>query len=345
MAANTPWVHRWRLLAAGICLGTAAAHSSALEAEEVFRKASPAVWTVKGARDSGQTAVGSAVAVTPAALVTACHVVNGAMSATVSQGQATIRIRSILRDPDPARDLCVLMAETPLQLPAVPIAPAEELRVGQRVFAIGSPQGLELTLSEGLISALRPRGQGQLPIIQTSAAVSSGSSGGGLFDAQGRLVGVTDSVAPGGANLGFAYPAQWVMELPQRVTAEMARWRELLKNVGVALGPDGEPVSSGHADLSDEAGLPAVGADPAQIRVAYRQFLLQARPRAFLITSDSKFGTATGSAALTEHLKGCAARKVVCAAYAVDNTVVWGGQQAPKQAAPSSQPALPGLRN
>jgi hypothetical protein len=122
------------------------------------------------------------------------------------------------------------------------------------------------------------------------------------------------------------------MELPQRVTAEKAKWRELLKNVGVVLAPNGEPTPSGHADLADEAGLPAVGSDPAQIRVAYRQFLLQARPRAFLITSDNKFGVATNSAALTEHLKGCAERKVVCAAYAVDNTVVWGKQQPAKSA-------------
>ena len=318
-------------LAAGFYLAALACHAWALEPEEVFRKASPAVWTVKGDQGSNKTSVGSAVAVTPAALVTACHVVNGAMSATVTQGQATIKIKSILRDPDPSRDLCVLMTETPLQLPAVPIAPVEDLRVGQRVFAIGSPQGLELTLSEGLISALRPKAQGQLPIIQTSAPVSPGSSGGGLFDAEGRLIGVTDNVAPGGTNLGFAYPAQWVMELPQRIAVEKTKWRELLKNVGVVLDANGEPTPSSHADLADEAGLPVVGSnDPAQIRVAYRQFLLQARPRAFLITSDNKFGTATNSAALTEHLKGCAERKVVCAAYAVDNTVVWGKQQAAK---------------
>ncbi len=325
-------LRRWKPLAAGLWLGLLACHAWALDPEELFRKASPAVWTVKGDHGNNQVAIGSAVAVTPAALVTACHVVNGAVSAIVTQGQATIKIQSILRDPDPSRDLCVLMTETPLQLPAVPIAAAEDLRVGQRVFAIGSPPGLELTLSEGLISALRPRAQGQLPIIQTSAPVSSGSSGGGLFDTEGRLVGVTDSVAPGGANLGFAYPAQWVTELPQRVTAEKAKWRELLKNVGVVLAPNGEPTPSGHADLADEAGLPAIGSDPAQIRVAYRQFLLQARPRAFLITSDNKFGVATNSAALTEHLKGCAERKVVCAAYAVDNTVVWGTQQ-PAQSA------------
>ncbi|MET3497779.1 trypsin-like peptidase domain-containing protein [Variovorax boronicumulans] len=323
-------IPRFKPLATGFCLAVLACQAWALQPEEVFRKASPAVWTVKGDQGGGKTSVGSAVAVTPAALATACHVVNGAVSATVTQGQTTIKIKSILRDPDTSRDLCVLMTETPLQLPAVQIAPTDGLRVGQQVFAIGSPHGLELTLSEGLISALRPRGQGQLPIIQTSAPVSSGSSGGGLFDAEGRLAGVTDRVAPGGANLGFAYPAQWVMELPQRVIAEMTKWRELLKNVGVALGPNGEPAPSGHAALADEAGLPVVGTDPAQIRVAYRQFLLQARPRAFLITSDNKFGTATNSAALTEHLKGCTERKVVCAAYAVDDTVVWGKQQAAK---------------
>jgi hypothetical protein len=138
----------WKPLAAGLWLG-AWLVTWALQPEEIFRKASPAVWTVKGDQGNNKTSVGSAVAVTPAALATACHVVNGAMSATVTQGQATIKIKSILRDPDPSRDLCVLMTETPLQLPAVQIAPVEGLRVGQRVFAIGSPHGLELTLSEG----------------------------------------------------------------------------------------------------------------------------------------------------------------------------------------------------
>lgn len=56
------------------------------------------------------------------------------------------------------------------------------------MFAIGSPHGLELTLTEGPISALRPRSRGQLPIIQTSAPVSTGSRGGGLFDDEAGLV-------------------------------------------------------------------------------------------------------------------------------------------------------------
>src|SRR6185369_3178368 len=125
--------------------------------------------------------------------------------------------------------------------PVASIAPISDVCVGQRVYAIGTPHGLELTLTEGLVSALRPKAEGQLPIIQTSAALSSGSSGGGLFNAEGHLIGVADNVSPGGENLGFAYPAQWVMELPQRVTAELKRWRELLAGAGIKMGADGQP--------------------------------------------------------------------------------------------------------
>ena len=57
--------------------------------------------------------------------------------------------------------------------------------------------------------------------------------------------------------------------------------------------------------------------------------LLRFRPRAFLITGDKQYGTATRSADLMAHVKGCTERKVTCAAYAVDDTVVWGKQQSP----------------
>lgn len=316
-----------------VTTATAAAGATALTPEAVFRQASPAVWTVKADRGNTQFGIGSAVAVTPQALVTACHVVDGAVAVSVTQGQATIQVSQVMRDPDAARDLCVLTTDQRFPLPAVEIAPIDGVKVGQRVYAIGSPHGLELTLTEGLVSALRPKAPGQLPIVQTSAPISPGSSGGGLFDTEGRLVGVADNISPGGANLGFAYPAQWVMELPQRVTVERAKWRELLQSLGVVLTPGGEPSPSGNTALADLGALPKVGnAAPEAVANAYKQFLLQARPRAFLITSDGKFGTANSSAALVEHVKGCAERKVTCAVYAVDNTVVWG-KQAPAAAA------------
>lgn len=316
-----------------LCVVTAAGSAWALTPEAVFRQASPAVWTVKADQGNGKFGIGSAVAVTPQALVTACHVVDGAVAVAVTQGQATIQVSQVLRDPDAARDLCVLTTTQRFPLPAVEIAPIDGVTVGQRVYAIGSPNGLELTLTEGLVSALRPKAPGQLPIVQTSAPISPGSSGGGLFDTEARLVGVADNISPGGANLGFAYPAQWVMELPARVTAERATWREVLQRLGVVLTPNGEPSPSGNVEIADLNALPQVGAaSPEAVRNAYQQFLLQARPRAFLITSDGKFGVATRSAALLEHVKGCTERKVTCAVYAVDNTVVWG-KQAPAASA------------
>ncbi len=310
-----------------LCVAAAIPPAWALEAEAVFARAAPAVWTVKADLGNSKVAFGSAVAVLPDLLVTACHVVDKAVAVQITQQGTQTKIARITRDPDPSRDLCALSTATPLKLSTVEIGPIGSVRVGQRVFAIGSPHGLELTLTEGLVSALRPKAPGELPAIQTSASISAGSSGGGLFDTDGRLIGVTDNISPGGENLGFAYPAQWVMELPQRVGAERAQWRKLLKSVGVAFGPDGEVSPSGHAELRDAGGLPDLGGEPAPVRLAYLQFLLQARPRAFLITGDKQYGTATRSAELTAHLKGCADRKVVCAAYAVDDAVVWGRQQ------------------
>jgi Tfp pilus assembly protein PilF len=90
-------------------------------------------------------------------------------------------------------------------------SPASRLRVGEPVYAIGAPQGLELSLSGGLVSALRTV-RGEL-FIQTDAAISRGSSGGGLFDQNARLVGITTFYLDGGQNLNFAIPIERVMQV------------------------------------------------------------------------------------------------------------------------------------
>ncbi len=89
-----------------------------------------------------------------------------------------------------------------------------DAKVGQRVYAIGAPQGLELTLSEGLISALRGTDKGA--IIQTTAPVSPGSSGGGLFNSSGQLVGIVTFQRKSGQNLNFALPAAWISDMSNR---------------------------------------------------------------------------------------------------------------------------------
>lgn len=331
---NPPFTRRRPLVAraraAGFLLTLAATGSWALEPDAIFAKASPAVWTVKADLGGGTYSVGSSVALTPTLLVTACHVVDKAITVAIERDKTSVKVGNITRDPDPSRDLCVLQTAGGAPLATAQIAPIDGVKVGQRVYAIGTPHGLQLTLTEGLVSALRPRSPGELPIVQTSAALSSGSSGGGLFDTDARLIGVADTVSPGGENLGFAYPAQWVVELPQRIDAELKRWRELLAKVGVKMAPGGEPLASGHASVQDLNALPKIGDDPKPLAAAYQQFLLQSRPRAFLLTQDGKFGTVTGYDALVGQLKNCGDRKVTCAVYAVDDTVVWGQQAAVK---------------
>lgn len=110
-------------------------------------------------------------------------------------------------------DLCALGVPS-LPAPQVDMASMQTIRVGQRVYAIGSPRGLELSISDGLASAIRP--YGTFPVIQTNAPISKGSSGGGLFDTDGRLVGITTSSAIDGQNINFALVADLISQLPAR---------------------------------------------------------------------------------------------------------------------------------
>jgi len=73
-------------------------------------------------------------------------------------------------------------------------------------------------MSAGLVSSLRKNSAGQVVLVQTSASISGGSSGGGLFDDSGALVGLTTlgSVTGDAQNLNFAIPADWIVELPDR---------------------------------------------------------------------------------------------------------------------------------
>jgi hypothetical protein len=84
--------------------------------------------------------------------------------------------------------------------------------VGEPVYAVGAPQGLELSLSEGIVSQLRG---GPPPLIQTTVAISQGSSGGGLFNAEGELVGITTFYLKDSQNLNFAVPVEWIGEVAE----------------------------------------------------------------------------------------------------------------------------------
>ena len=311
-------------MGAAVMLG--AADADALTAAQIFQAVSPSVWVVKAIHSAkGDGAQGSAVVIGKRTLATACHVVQGAISVTVthSAGEQQVTVLRTTTDPDPGRDLCVLTTDADMTAPAVEIAPLETVRVGDPVYAIGSPLGLELTLTGGLVSGLRADAKGVVNSIQASAVVTHGSSGGGLFDAKGRLIGITVASANETSQaLGFAVPAQALLNLPERRKTELDRWIELLTQSGIKLDSHGDPAPSGYAAIDDLTALPAVG-PRAGIEAAYQQYLLRGGPRAFVVTSDHQWGTVTSVEQMQAIMSQCHDRKVQCAVYAVNRTVVW----------------------
>jgi len=204
-------------------------HGRALEPEQVFEKASPSVVTVQTLDSTGHLiGFGSGVVIAPGEVVTNCHVVEGGARLRVSKGNHTSP--AYVRFYDKTRDLCQLHATQVASFarPVRGVVAMEDLRVGQRVYAIGGPRGLELTLSDGLISGLRQNESGSIQVIQTTAPISPGSSGGGLFDQDGRLVGITTFLMEESQNLNFALPASWVLELSSR-EADVSEREELLR--------------------------------------------------------------------------------------------------------------------
>lgn len=196
-------------------------HTSAfaLSPDQVFNKASPAVVVIEvyDAKDKS-LGLGSGVVIGSDEVITNCHVAKMKGGKVLRVRRGKVKYGATLHFADPSRDLCQLT------VPNLPIQPIErsstqQLRVGQRVFAIGAPLGLDLTLSEGLISSLRFLEGAQY--IQTSAAISHGSSGGGLFDDNGRLVGVTTFYLKDSQSLNFALPVDWIAELPMRANGEV----------------------------------------------------------------------------------------------------------------------------
>jgi len=133
---------------------------------------------------------------------------NGLAAHVYVQNQPALLVATIVAV-DRQADLAVIKVEGS-KLPFMKIREAPP-KVGEKIYAIGSPEGLTNTLSDGLISGLRSHGK--LSLIQISAPISHGSSGGPLISSNGMVVGVTTLIMVRGENLGFAVPAERVSRL------------------------------------------------------------------------------------------------------------------------------------
>ncbi|AYH45613.1 2-alkenal reductase [Azoarcus sp. DN11] len=160
-------------------------------------------------------------------VVTNFHVIQGASQATVKLADGR-DYQATLVGASPAHDIAVLRIGVGFKRPPpVPIGTSGDLKVGQKVFAIGNPFGLDWTLTTGIVSALDRSlpGEGDDTtidhLIQTDAAINPGNSGGPLLDSNGRLIGINTAIySPSGASagIGFAVPVDTVMRVvPQLI--------------------------------------------------------------------------------------------------------------------------------
>ncbi|NNF35802.1 MAG: PDZ domain-containing protein [Saprospiraceae bacterium] len=155
-------------------------------------------------------------------IVTNFHVIKDASKAVVTLADQS-SYEAELVGYEPRKDIAVLKIDAPLSvLRPIPVGTSSDLKVGQSVYAIGNPFGLDQSLTTGIISALgrEIQSQARIPIrdvIQTDAAINPGNSGGPLLDSSGRLIGVNTAIySPSGAyaGIGFSVPADvvnWVV--------------------------------------------------------------------------------------------------------------------------------------
>jgi S1-C subfamily serine protease len=204
-------------------------------------------------------------------VVTNYHVIEKAQAAKIRlKNQRTFD--AVLVGVSQDHDLAVLRIDVPFDPPQpIPIGTSEDLQVGQNVFAIGNPFGLDHTLTTGVISALdrsldTETGMAVDQLIQTDAAINPGNSGGPLLDSAGRLIGVNTAIySPSGgyAGIGFAVPIDTVNRVVPQIIAQgsytrpqlgITTDREVSRAVTEELGVEGVLV------IDVQAGTPAAQA-------------------------------------------------------------------------------------
>ena len=217
-----------------------------LSTSEIARRVTPTVVSIETA-----TRQGSGVIVDPSGVVVSnLHVIQGETQVEVILHNGDIYDDIAVVDIDQRRDLVLLKIKA-FNLNSAEFGDSDLVEVGEDVILVGSPQGLDLTLSEGVISAFRDSGNGYR-LIQTSAPASTGSSGGGMFNTYGELVGIVTSQTREGQNLNFAVPVNYVRGLISATPETLTSLTELTRsNIGADSEHTDTASSTDNIELSD----------------------------------------------------------------------------------------------
>ncbi len=211
-------------------------------------------------------------------VVTNFHVIQGASSARVTLADGSTWTASFV-GAAPDRDLAVLrIFPTGRTLKPILVGSSKDLLVGQKVFAIGNPFGLDQSLSTGVVSALgrsieSVTGRQIEGVIQTDAAINPGNSGGPLLDSAGRLIGVNTAIAStsgSSAGIGFAVPVDTVNQIVPQL---LQHGRVIRPQLGVTLADDAVAARLGVEGALVLSVAPGTGAAEAGLRGTTRDEL------------------------------------------------------------------------
>ena len=185
-----------------ICLG---------DAGKIYKENSPAVVVVVSIdREGKPVSQGSGFLVREdGVIVTNYHVVNMASDIKIKIGYK-VRDSEGLLHVDPENDIAIIKVEGK-DYPKVRIGDASKAQIGEKVYAIGSPQGLENTISEGILSGIREIDRERKVLPEMTWGISPGSSGGPVFNGRGEVIGIATFLIAETQNLNFALPVNLVM--------------------------------------------------------------------------------------------------------------------------------------
>lgn len=214
-------------------------------------------------------------------VVTNAHVVRGATFIRVQTSDGRVSPAEILKA-DTYTDIAVLRLSSPEGMLPIARATGQEPRIGQRVFAFGSPFGFKFSMSEGIISGvgrdpMNDEPTGMTNYIQTDAAVNPGNSGGPLVDARARLVGMNVAIATGAgtqnlmqgqsAGISFAIPLSTI----EPIVAQMVKGQDVSRGyMGITIPNNEEPIITDAGFIGTGVRIPRVEPDGPAARAGIR---------------------------------------------------------------------------
>jgi hypothetical protein len=199
------------LVACGGSAPKAASTPEQLTPREVMQRFKPAIVRIEN-HMGARTGVGTGFFVTPEGrIATNLHVIagGGILRVKLSDDSVHLVMRVVAIDQD--RDLAIIEIDAPTKMPTLELGDSNAVEPGDAVIAVGNPMRLDYTVSDGLISSVRPVDDDV--ILQISAPISQGSSGGPLFNIFGQVIGVATAVSAEGQNLNFGVPVNYLKPL------------------------------------------------------------------------------------------------------------------------------------